>query len=290
MVDIREILDKHHIEYKFSVKDYIVKCFNPEHNDSNPSCHVDKISGVFHCWSCGYAGDLYNHFDMVTPNQVNAKVKRLQDRMKKLLNSKPLTIPLDAAPVDWEFRGISADTLKHFNAFTSDDKHLDMEGMIIFPLTDINGDNRVFLGRHMYSDIEPKYKIYPEHTEIPLYPETPDITQGSIILVEGIFDLLNLYDKGLKNVILCGGVHLGLVKKKIKQQRNIERLLTYKYQGIHTFNMLFDGDKAGRSAAAGLQEYAGEVFNIQILDLEDDQDPGKLTQSEVDKLKEKLYG
>jgi len=121
-----------------------------------------------------------------------------------------------------------------------------------------------------------------------LYIQRPLEHNGSIVLVEGIFDLLNLYDKGIKNVVMCGGVHIGLVKKAIKQKRNIERLLPYKYQGITTFYILFDGDKAGRDAAIGLQKYAGETFNMKILDLEDGKDPGSLTRQEVSKLKEQI--
>ena len=288
-MDVREVLDSKHIFYKFSVKDYIVQCFSPQHDDGSPSCHVDKLSGIFHCWSCGHSGNIYKEFGINMPNQVDVKVSRLKDKINKLMWSKPLEIPLGAVPHAWDYREISADTLQHFNAFTSDDSGLGMEGRIIFPLEDIDGNIRLFLGRQMYSDLDPKYKIYPEHTEIPLYPEVPEIVNGSIILVEGIFDLLNLYDKGLKNVVLCGGVHIGLVKKRAKQARNIERLLPYKYQGIHTMYTLFDGDKAGRDAAVGLKKYAGETFNIKTLELEDGQDPGGLSQYEVDKIKENLY-
>ena len=288
-MDVREVLDTNHVQYKFSVKDYIVQCFSPQHDDNSPSCHVDKISGIFHCWSCGHSGNVYQEFGLIVPNQVNVKIDRLQQKIKKLMWSKPLELPLDAIPFENSYRKISKETLMHFGAFISDDKDLDMEGRLIFPLTDINDDIRIFLGRFMYSDLDPKYKIYPEHTEIPLYPEIPEIYKGSIILVEGIFDLLNLYDKGLKNVVLCGGVHIGLVKKKAKQAKNIERLLTYKYQGVSTMYTMFDGDTAGREAAEGLKAYAGETFNIQNIDLKDDQDPGGLSQIEVDKIKEKLY-
>ena len=285
-MEVRELLDAKHIQYKFSVKDYIVQCFSPKHEDNSPSCHVDKLSGIFHCWSCGYSGNVYDEFNIILPNQVNVKVNRLKEKITSLMWSKSLDIPLDASAYMNDFRDISAETLLHFGAFISDE--YDMQGRIIFPITDINDDIKLFLGRQMYSDLNPKYKIYPSNVEIPLYPENPEISNGSIILVEGIFDLLNLYDKGLKNVVLCGGVHIGLVKKKAKQAKNIEKLLNYRYQGVHTLYLLFDGDKAGRSAAEGLQKYAGEIFNIEILDLDDGQDPGNLTQYEVNKIKEKV--
>ena len=54
------------------------------------------------------------------------------------------------------------------------------------------------------------------------------------------------------------------------------------------YTYYFDGDKAGRDAATGLNKYASEVFNIKILDLEDGKDPGSLTQKEVNEIKEKI--
>lgn len=289
-MEVKEILSKHNIEYKLATKDYVVKCLSPEHKDENPSCHIDKITGIFHCWSCGYSGSIYNEFNVEVPNLVNRKVEFLKNKINKLMWSKPLQIPLDAAPINYEYRDISKETLNHFEAFTSDDKDLDMEGRIIFPLRDINGHIRVFVGRYMWSELDPKYKFYPPHVEIPLYPEIPSIEEGSIILVEGIFDMLNLWDKGLKNVIFCSGVNIGLVKNRAKRKRNIERLLPFKYQGIHTLNILFDGDKAGRGAAEGLKSYAEDIFNINIIPLEDGKDPGSLSEKEVIDIREKLYG
>jgi len=288
-MEVREVLEDKHIDFSMTTKDYVIKCLSPEHDDATPSCNVDKITGIFNCWSCGYSGDIYKEFNVEVPNQVNNKVEFLLKKIKKLAWSKELEMPSHTL-CDWEFRGISKETMQHFEAFISDDKSFDMEGRINFPLRDMDRKIQLFVCRQMYSDIKPKYKYYPAHVELPLYPDIPVITKGSIILVEGIFDLLNLYDKGLKNVVQCGGVNLGSVKKRAKQQRNIERLLPYKYQGIHTLYLMFDGDEAGRRAALGLESYASNEFKIKIIDLEDGQDPGSLTQEEVNKLNEELYG
>lgn len=286
-MDVREILESHNIDFKYTTRDYVIQCLSPEHDDNKPSCNVDKLSGVYHCWSCGDAGNIYEYFKLEIPSFIHRKATELQQEISKLMWSKPLEIPLANTPYAWDFRNISKETLLHFGAFTSDDKELDMEGRIIFPIDDMDGNIKLFMGRYIYSDIDPKYKNYPAHTEVPLHPEVVD-HNGSVVLVEGIFDMLNLYDKGIKNVVMCGGVHLGLVKKKLKQKRNIEKLIPYKYQGINTFYLMFDGDEAGRKAAEGLKNYAGETFNIKILDLEDGKDPGSLTQQEVNKFKEKI--
>jgi DNA primase len=49
----------------------------------------------------------------------------------------------------------------------------------------------------MYSDLKPKYLAYPEGAKIPFYPAVQ--VNGVTVLVEGIFDVANLLDKGLPN-------------------------------------------------------------------------------------------
>ena len=50
---VLEIIQKHGLEYKSSGRDYLIRCLNPEHPDTDPSFRVDRISGVAHCFSCG---------------------------------------------------------------------------------------------------------------------------------------------------------------------------------------------------------------------------------------------
>lgn len=35
-----------------------INCQNPAHNDRNPSMDVSELENRFHCWSCGFSGDL----------------------------------------------------------------------------------------------------------------------------------------------------------------------------------------------------------------------------------------
>ena len=49
---------------KFSVKgqDAIIACLNPEHDDNNPSLRVDRVTGIMHCFSCGFKVYLFTYF------------------------------------------------------------------------------------------------------------------------------------------------------------------------------------------------------------------------------------
>jgi len=46
---VTEILDKHNIPFTVKGQDYVVSCLNPEHEDNNPSMHIDQQEGAFHC-------------------------------------------------------------------------------------------------------------------------------------------------------------------------------------------------------------------------------------------------
>lgn len=289
-MDVKELLNEQKIKYRNSAKDYVIRCLNPEHEDRNPSMRIDKLTGVFHCFSCGYAGDIFGYFGITKPNIVNIKVQELLNKISKLIEKK-FTIPLNAVYYNSDYRNISKETFKQFSAFTVDRLlGTDMEGRIIFPIKDIQGKITNFHGRYLYSDLDPRYKSIPENTALPLFPSIVKPIDNSIILVEGFFDMLNLYDKGLKNVVCAFGTNIGSVKNKEKKKKNIERLLQYKYQGIERIFILFDGDKAGREAAKNLKNYINPTFQAETIDLPDGMDPGKLTQEDIDKLRGILYG
>ena len=44
---VEELLVEEGIAFKQSPADYVVRCLNPEHDDTNPSMRIDKITGVF---------------------------------------------------------------------------------------------------------------------------------------------------------------------------------------------------------------------------------------------------
>jgi len=50
------------VDYELSGKDAVVKCLSPDHDDGNPSMRIDKVTGMFHCFSCGFKGNLFTFF------------------------------------------------------------------------------------------------------------------------------------------------------------------------------------------------------------------------------------
>ena len=285
-MNVKEILQTRNIAFKEANNDFVIRCLNPEHEDRNPSLRVDKTTGIFGCFSCGFAGNLYTHFG-IDQSLIDIKVITLKKKLDSLKYTS-ISMPLGAEPYNASYRGVSVSTLTEFGAFTCPQDKFD--DRIVFPIRNILGQIVGFVARHLYSDEEPKYLVIPEHAKMGLYPARPNIIKNSIILVEGIFDMLNLYDGGLTNTVCMFGVSFGAVKKRQKIEENIKKLEQYKIMGASKIYLLLDGDEAGQKAARNMEKNYSKDFVIENIELPDGVDPGSLSKQHVKELKEYLYG
>lgn len=272
---VSDLLQAKSIYFTTSGQDYVTKCLNPEHNDANPSFRIDRTTGVFHCFSCNFKGNIFKHFGILT-NNVSIKIAKLKQKLKDVTEQlKGLEYPEGYTPVTQVFRGISVATLRKFDAFytTKVDK---LEDRICFPVPDITGKTAVFVARHTMSNANPRYVNYPAGVSMPLFPSSvPKENFTTVVLVEGLFDMLNLYDKGIHNAICCFGTNTLYSGLR-------EKLLPFKAQGITKVFILFDGDTAGRDAAKKLKPLIEEEnFIVEIIDLPDDSDPGELGDEDI---------
>lgn len=271
---VENLLKDNGIAFMPSGKDYLIKCLNPEHEDTNPSCRVDQNSGVTHCLSCGWKRNLFKHFGVFT-NNTALKVQNLKQKLQDLkISLTELDLPKGASPYTQKFRGISRETLKLFEAFYTHDVEK-LQDRIIFPIRDVSDKTILFVARHTLSDAQPRYVYYPTGVQLPLFPIKVAKGTHSIVLVEGIFDMLNTYDKGLHNVVCTFGTNT------LKNNTG-RKLLPFKVQGITKVFIAFDGDEAGRNAATELKPLIeAEGFITEIIELPDDTDPGNMGQEDV---------
>ena len=274
-MNVEELLQSKHVPFMPKGKDYVVSCLNPEHDDNNPSMRIDQITGIFHCFSCGYKGNVFVHFgEKASFLHLRRELVKKKIREKRA-ESVGLPFPRSALPYVGNWRNIKPETYRKFEAFQ---EHEAFVGRIVFPIRDISGRIVAFNARHMTGGT-PKYLISPPGARMPLFPAKIDPIQASVILVEGIYDMINLHDKGLTNAVCCFGT----------RNINEEKLSILRLQGIEEAIVFFDGDEAGQTAAAKVQEMCENVDlltrNINVADI----DPGALTENQVEKLKNKLY-
>ena len=274
-----DLIQERKLDYKVSGRDLLVKCLNPEHDDANPSMRIDNITGIFNCFSCGFKGNIFKMFGAPS-NYLDIKRQRLTDSIEeKRSSSIGLSFPQGHTPYNGNWRNIKPETYKHFEAFLHHETQF--VGRVVFPIRDITGKVVAFNGRHMTLSEKLKYMIYPPQAKLPLYPASVKPIKGRAILVEGIYDMINLFDKGLSNAVCCFGTN------------NIDedKLSILKMQDIMGVDIIFDGDEAGQLAAENvkiLAERAGLV--TRNVNLGQNIDPGSLVQQQVKNLGERLYG
>jgi DNA primase len=271
---VLELIQKNDLKFSVSGRDYLIKCLNPDHQDSNPSFRVDKVTGVAHCFACGFKTNLFKYYGVFT-NLVPMKILALKEKLDALKKfGQELDLPQGYTPWTKQFRGVSPATLKHFGAFYTNQVEK-LQDRIIFPIKDITNKTQVFVGRHTMSNGNPRYINYPQGVKIPLYPAHLPSGYSSMVIVEGLFDMLNLYDNGCENVVCAFGTNT-------LQNDTKQKLLPFRAQGITHVYLLFDGDDAGRSAAKSLKPLLeAEGFITEIVDLPDSTDPGDLDQENV---------
>lgn len=272
---VEELLNSRQIYFIPKGGDCLVSCLNPEHADRNPSMRIDRITGIFQCFSCGHKGSIFTYFGE-TPNYLQVR----RELFKKIIREKRsesigLAFPQGSVPYTGDWRNIKPETYKKFEAFQHHDP--DYIGRVVFPVRSISGRIAAFNGRHTTGGT-PKYMISPAGAKMPLYP-IAEPKHGAIILVEGIFDMINLHDKGLDNAVCCFGT------KNI----NEDKLKMLSIQGVESIDIFFDGDTAGQDAAVIVKEMCERVGMTSRNICLKDKDPGGLTESTVLKLKRKLY-
>lgn len=238
-----------------------------------------------HCFSCGFKGNLFSYYG-IRNNFVSIKTALLKKKLQDLARvSHDTEFPYPTSPFRRSYRSIAAETYIKFGAFIStslDDKIMDR---VFFPVKNIQGRIVSYIGRCTRgSERKNKYYVFPSGVPMPLYPSIFQKGTDAIVLVEGIFDMINLQDKGLDQCACVFGVDT-LVSTLD------EHLMPLKAQNISKIYIMFDGDEAGRKGAHKIKPLIeAKGFFVEIINLPDGQDPGVLGQEDVDSIKEYING
>ena len=278
---VEDLIQSKGLEYRYSGRDVLIRCLNPEHEDRNPSLRVDKLTGLAHCFSCGFKANIFQYFGVVGGEAAGWGSKLKEKIAKVISESIGLEMPKGLEPYTREFKGVSGATMRRFEAFT----HKDYEERVMIPIRDTTGKIVCFQGRHVIATGTPKYKFYPGGVEVPLFPARVPLIHNTVILVEGMYDALNLIDKGLENVMATMGTQgLGGIKGLHK-----DKVLHLKLMGARKILFIFDGDQPGQKAVEILKpqlEKAG--FVVDNIELNEGDDPGDMSLDDVQRIKSLL--
>lgn len=166
----------------------------PFHEDKHPSCTINVVSGLFHCFSCGASGTV-EKIAKLTGGRVSKKIDNITQNVNKSFENWRFFLEDGLAFGDeyLQSRGVTDDQVERFRI------HKNAMG-IAFPLYDFEGDITGCLVRHKNQSVKPKYKLYGDCPSV--YPSwnIADYQGGYLYVTEGIFGVLSADRAGLNAV------------------------------------------------------------------------------------------
>ena len=264
----------------------------PVHGGDNPRAfHANLTTGLWHCFSrCGRGGDQLSLVALREDVSLTEAAARLAayaslDATHRAPNRpRPPPSPKTAAvnhPLSFrltvehhhphlqETRGLAVSTCRRFGVGCA--RYGMLRGMIAVPLHDAHGRLVAYAGRRLDRESIVRYGKYrfPRglHKELVLYGWHRCRTlarEQPIILVEGIFSVLALYEAGYPNAVAALGCHLS------DEQATL-------LEDAKRVTVLFDGDDAGRDGAQRAASLlASHAIQNEVISLADGEEPESL--------------
>jgi hypothetical protein len=227
-------------EYEFNCKSKICR------HDEKYNLAYNSKNNIFHCWKCKYSGtahriaeDYGNKDDLERISSVLPKKNYIKNNQKtKEYNElivcqlpegfNPLTKKSDSKYYKSAVmyitgkkkgqRALSWDLIKKYNIGYTENKG-NRKYRIIFPSYNEYGQVNYYVGRSYYDFIKPNYMGPPKEevarTEIIFNSKNINFDLP-IILVEGVFDMIHLYNA----IPMLGKVPSEFIVKKLKEHKS----------------------------------------------------------------------
>jgi DNA primase len=183
--------------------------------------------------------------------------------------NKPLTFTLkDVDPTHAYIRqrGIRVETARHFGVGFFPGKG-SMLGRVVIPIHNERGELIAYAGRSIDGS-EPKYKLPSGFAKSAALFNFHRVEGDSVIIVEGFFDCLKVWQSGSRNVVALMGSSMS--EKQEELLARFEKVI-----------LLLDGDEAGKGAAS---EIAGRLVHshfVRIVELENGCQPDQLSSDNL---------
>lgn len=284
MHDIFTVLNKKGVDYLANPNkknEILIRCVSGLHEDSNPSMRFDLDKNIFHCFSCGFGGSykkllksLGEDDSIEIETKQTYKVRKLKDKLHAKYFKLDIETPSDSIKFNFDFKSVDSSTIKEFEAFTTNQHGL--SDYICFPVYQ-SGKLRFIEGRYKLLNVKtnsPRYMRKPTNAKVSdlLFPLDKIKDKSHLILVEGLFDMLNLWQHGYKNTVCIFGTN------NFKQ----EKAKILDDSGCKRATIFMDNDISGRKAAETIQSLL-EAKDIEttIIYPPDGRDPGDMSKEEL---------
>jgi len=283
-MNLVEILDKRGVEYKKTnnPNEILITCTSGEHEDGSPSLSYNLEKDIFNCWSCGFSGGqlkFLTSIGEITPVDVSSKqpykIQKLKEKLRQLVEVNDIKLPDDRRFYQDTFRGIEKETLRKFGAFTTDT--MGLTDYLCIPI--YQHSKLKFIEGRLLRDLydEPKYCRKPNKAKVSdcLFPLDKIRNTNHVILVEGLFDMINMWQLGYNNTLCIFGTS-NFTKDKLNLLDS---------RGITHVDIMMDSDASGVRAANKIADSLNSCnIYARIIKLPPGIDPGELTKQQAEAL------
>src|SRR5579864_77024 len=300
-VPITAALERYRIQLRRSGKNHLRgRC--PLHGGEGlDAFHVDTAKQIFHCFSCQAGGSVLDLAAAMERCSLREAAERLSgwqsisaihiDQrppiMERTVTKKIKLIPrlgFRLRGVDWQHpylrgRGIDEVTAAEFGVGFYSGPGL-MRHRLVIPIEDEAGQLVGYCGRSLDGG-EPRYKFplgFPKSQLVFNLHRAIAARQSDVIVVEGFFDCLKVYQAGFRSVVALMGSSL---------YEDQCRLLVGRF---HHIVLMLDGDVTGRRASSVMAPVLSAHRSVDVIKLPGDTQPDMLTPQALHRILDQKGG
>jgi DNA primase len=258
--------------------------------EGNDAFHVNLTKNAFHCFSCKAKGNVLDFVAAMEKCSVRDAAMKLKEwfsvdstavpaEKKSLigekggegteLGNKPLSFELrgiDLAHAYLTERGISRETAETFGVGLFSGRG-SMSGRVVIPIHNERGELVAYAGRSIDGN-EPRYKLPAGFHKSHVLFNLHRIAGPDVIVVEGFFDCMKVWQLGRSSVVALMGSSLS---------ERQEHLLVGRFQRV---TLLLDGDDVGRKAAEEIAARLIRQVHVRIVEPPEGKQPDELDQEQ----------
>ena len=256
------------------------KC--PFHDDKNPSASFNTTNLVYNCFVCGggslkYLAKQLGHeylseeLDKIPPSVVSLERQLMELMDEKIIdedifenNFYKLENQIECP--SYLLNRVEFETILEFDLHICKSNKSIYDERIIFPI--YSNDKRGYIARD-YTEIKPQKYLFPKNMQKQDYL-FGNFKNDAVIIVEGVFDVMKLWEYGYYSCISTMGVTIG--------DKQAEIIIN---NGIKDIIIMPDGDGAGMKFVERILEYK-DMFNIEAMFSITGKDPCDMGKYEVD--------
>lgn len=260
--------------------------------EGSDTFHVDTAQQVFHCFSCRAGGSVLDLVAAVEHCGLREAAEKLSGwrampampvDLRPCARKRTVTEKIKSLPplgfrlrgVDWRHpylhaRDIRKETAVAFGVGFYSGPGL-MQHRLVIPIEDEAGQVVGYCGRALDGS-EPRYKFPPKFAKSQLLfnlHRAAATHQQRVIVVEGFFDCLKVYQAGFRSVVALMGS--SLYEKQY-------RLLVQQFRSI---TLMLDGDITGRRASSVIAPMLATHRPTNVIELGEGIQPDQLTAQSI---------